>query len=220
MHKPPSGGGQRMLRQAARRVAMLPALSARARGVVAGGSQRSNYFAEHRLGPPSPRPSATMQGPAHARKVDGGMLMQQSRLSFLGLAASPASSVGCSAGSFTRWVVVPWVAPMTAVLKAADKMIVVGAAMAGAALHEAAKAHATAIDGLGSKGVLSQADLAAINAGLRKAVASVPTSKVMDVYKAMATVIGSSPVPNYLFPTVNPNDAQAAYNAFLELMTS
>merc|ERR1712157_552090 len=70
-----------------------------------------------------------------------------------------------------------------AVLKAVDKMIVMGAAM---------------------------------NAGLGKAVASVPTSKVMDVYNAMAKVIGDSPVPNYLYSTVNPNDAQAAYNAFLE----
>merc|ERR1712146_366364 len=58
--------------------------------------------------------------------------------------------------------------------------------------------------------------MGAINAGLGKAVASVPTSKVMDVYNAMAKVIGNSPVPNYLYSTVNPNDAQAAYNAFLE----
>merc|ERR1712190_425183 len=48
-----------------------------------------------------------------------------------------------------------------AVLKAVDKMIVMGAAMDG-------------------EGVLSQADFEAINAGLGKAVASVPTSKVMD----------------------------------------
>merc|ERR1712084_171353 len=68
------------------------------------------------------------------------------------------------------------------VLKAVDKMIVMGAA----------------IDGMDAKGVLSQADFEAINAGLGKAVASVPTSKVMDVYNAMAKVIGNSPVPNYL----------------------
>ena len=103
-----------------------------------------------------------------------------------------------------------------AVLKAVDKMIVMGAAMNGAALQEAAKAHVKAIDGMDAKGVLSQADFEAINAGLGKAVASVPTSKVMDVYNAMAKVIGDSPVPNYLYSTVNPNDAQAAYNAFLE----
>merc|ERR1711862_969518 len=42
------------------------------------------------------------------------------------------------------------------------------------------------------------------------------TSKVMDVYNAMAGVVGSSPVPNYLYSQVNPQDAQAAYNALLE----
>merc|ERR1711920_226555 len=103
-----------------------------------------------------------------------------------------------------------------AVLKAVDKMIVMGAAMDGAALQEAAKAHVKAIDGMDAKGVLSQADFEAINAGLGKAVASVPTSKVMDVYNSMAKVIGDSPVPNYLYSSVNSQDAQAAYNALLE----
>merc|ERR1712056_157675 len=74
------------------------------------------------------------------------------------------------------------------VMKAVDKMIVMGSAMDGAALK----------------------------AGLGKAIASVPTSKVMDVYNAMAKVVGSSPVPNYLYSQVNPQDAQAAYNALLE----
>merc|ERR1712047_167065 len=49
-----------------------------------------------------------------------------------------------------------------------------------------------------------------------KAIASVPTSKVMDVYNAMASIIGSSPVPNYLYSSVKPQDAQAAYNALIE----
>merc|ERR1712203_427202 len=39
---------------------------------------------------------------------------------------------------------------------------------------------------------------------------------VMDVYNAMAKVVGNSGVPNKLFSTVNPNDAQAAYSALLE----
>merc|ERR1712039_870262 len=81
------------------------------------------------------------------------------------------------------------------VMKAVDKMIVMGSAMDGAALKEAAQAHVKAIDGVDAKGVLSQADFEAINAGLGKAIASVPTSKVMDVYNAMAGVVGSSPVP-------------------------
>merc|ERR1712050_203428 len=102
------------------------------------------------------------------------------------------------------------------VMKAVDKMIVMGSAMDSAALKEAAQAHVKAIEGVDAKGVLSQGDFEAINAGLGKAIASVPTSKVMDVYNAMANVVGSSPVPNYLYSQVNPQDAQAAYNALLE----
>merc|ERR1712066_641553 len=102
------------------------------------------------------------------------------------------------------------------VMKAVDKMIVMGSAMDGAALKEAALAHVKAIDGVDAKGVLSQSDFEAINTGLGKAIASVPTSKVMDVYNAMAKVVGDSPVPNYLYSQVNPQDAQAAYNALLE----
>merc|ERR1712151_199465 len=102
------------------------------------------------------------------------------------------------------------------VLKAVDKMIVMGAAMDGAALQEAANVHAKAIEGLDAKGLLSQGDFQAINAGLGKAIASVPTGKVMDVYNAMAKLVGDSPVPNYLYSTVDPQNAQAAYNALLE----
>lgn len=101
-------------------------------------------------------------------------------------------------------------------MKAVDKMIVMGAAMDGAALQDAAKAHAKAIEGMDAKGVLTLADYTAVNAGLGKAISSVPTNTVMDVYNSMAKLIGSAPVPNKLYSTVNPNDAQAAYNAFLE----
>merc|ERR1712207_55267 len=101
------------------------------------------------------------------------------------------------------------------VMKAVDKMIVMGAAMDGGALKEAAEAHVKAINGVDAKGVLSQSDFEAINAGLGKAIASVPTSKVMDVYNAFAGIV-SPVVPNYLYSSVSPNDAQAAYNALLE----
>merc|ERR1712113_389147 len=110
---------------------------------------------------------------------------------------------------------IPGASPQT-VMKAVDKMIVMGAAMDGGALKEAAEAHVKAINGVDAKGVLSQSDFEAINAGLGKAIASVPTSKVMDVYNAMSGVLGSSPVPNYLYSSVKPQDAQAAYNALLE----
>merc|ERR1712070_1355927 len=110
---------------------------------------------------------------------------------------------------------IPGKSPQEA-MKAVDKMIVMGSAMDGVALKEAAQAHVKAIDGVDAKGVLSQGDFEAINAGLGKAIASVPTSKAMDVYNSMAGLIGSSPVPNYLYSQVNPQDAQAAYNALLE----
>merc|ERR1712183_1045407 len=100
--------------------------------------------------------------------------------------------------------------------KAIGKMIDMGAAMDTELLKEAAQAHVKAIDGVDAKGVLSQGDFEAINAGLGKAIASGPTSKVMDVYNSMAGLIGSSPVPNYLYSQVNPQDAQAAYNSLLE----
>merc|ERR1712003_153245 len=101
-------------------------------------------------------------------------------------------------------------------MKAVDKMIVMGSKMDGGALREAALAHAKAIEGMDAKGVLSQADFEAINTGLGKAIASVPTNTVMDVYNEMAKLVGSSPVPNYLFSKVNPQDAMAAYNGLLE----
>merc|ERR1719433_532911 len=101
-------------------------------------------------------------------------------------------------------------------MKAIDKMIVMGSKMDGAALREAALAHAKAIDGMDSRGVLSQADFEAINTGLGKAIASVPTSTVMDVYNAMDKLVGGSPIPNFMFSKVNPNDAIAAYNGLME----
>ena len=45
--------------------------------------------------------------------------------------------------------------------------------------------------------------------------ASVPTSKVMDCYNDWAGILNAA-VPNKLFSTVNPLDAQAAAKAFYE----
>merc|ERR1711988_1133325 len=93
-------------------------------------------------------------------------------------------------------------------LKAIDKALVMGAAMDGAALVKA-------IGDMDAKGVTTQADFEAINAGLGKAIASVPTSKVMDVYNAFSKIV-SPDVPNYLYSSVNPQHAMAAYNGLLE----
>merc|ERR1712087_241443 len=101
------------------------------------------------------------------------------------------------------------------VLKAIDKALVMGSAMDGASLKEAAEAHHRAIGSVDAKLVTSASDFEAINAGLGKAIASVPTSKVMDVYNAFSGILNPV-VPNFLYSSVNPNDAQKAYNALLE----
>merc|ERR1712129_515089 len=63
--------------------------------------------------------------------------------------------------------------------------------------------------------VASAADYEAVNAALGRAVASVPTSKVMDVYNAFASVTNPA-VPSKLFSTVSAIDANAAAKAFYE----
>merc|ERR1719160_1251368 len=103
------------------------------------------------------------------------------------------------------------------VLKAVDKMIVMGSKMDGAALQEAARAHVKAIQRMDSKGVLSKADLASILAGLGKAISSVPESTVMDVYNEMSTVVGgdNGQIPKFVYAKQNPAEAMAAYSALV-----
>merc|ERR1712050_334501 len=100
-------------------------------------------------------------------------------------------------------------------LKAVDKTIVMGAAMDGNALKAGAEAHHKAIGSIDGSGVTSASDFEAINNALSHMVASVPTSKVMDVYNAWAGIISPSE-PNKLFASVNPLDANAAAKAFYE----
>merc|ERR1711879_596402 len=100
------------------------------------------------------------------------------------------------------------------VLKAIDKALVMGAAMDGAALTEAAEAHHKAIGSVDAKLVTSAGDFEGITAALGKVIASVPTSQVMDVYNAFGKIVNPV-VPNYLYASVNPADAQAAYAALL-----
>merc|ERR1719432_388644 len=100
------------------------------------------------------------------------------------------------------------------VLKAIDKALVMGASMDGKLLQDAAMAHHKAIGGMDDKLVASLSDFTAVNAALGKAIASVPTSQVMDVYNFFGKIV-SPVIPNYLYSTVNPGDAQAAYGALL-----
>merc|ERR1711879_834591 len=100
------------------------------------------------------------------------------------------------------------------VLKAIDKALVMGASIDGKLLKEGAEAHHKAIGSSDAKLVTSAADFAAVNAALGKMIASVPTSQVMDVYNAFGKIVNPV-VPNYLYSSVNPADAQAAYAALL-----
>merc|ERR1712012_628960 len=100
-------------------------------------------------------------------------------------------------------------------LKAIDKALVMGASMDGNLLKQAAEAHHKAIGSIDGKLVTSAGDYESVNAALGKAIASVPTGQVMDVYNAFSRIVNPS-IPNYLYSTVNPNDAQAAYSAFLK----
>jgi len=144
--------------------------------------------------------------------------------------SSPAGAIDgaaakLSAAAYPFLKDVDWLSPLytkplpgvsaSKALKAVDKAIVMGSAMDGNLLKAAAEAHHKAIGTIDGKGVTSAADFEAVNAALGKAVASVPTSKVMDVYNAFAGLVAPS-VPNQLFSTVNPLDAQAAAKAFYE----
>merc|ERR1711904_684208 len=107
----------------------------------------------------------------------------------------------------------PGVSPNQA-LKAIDKALVMGASMDGKLLKDAAEAHHKAIGSVDAKLVTSASDFEAVNAALGKVIASVPTSQVMDVYNSFGKIVNPV-VPNYLFSSVNPGDAQAAYAALL-----
>merc|ERR1712087_264531 len=146
------------------------------------------------------------------------------------LSTSAASNIGAAAGKLSSAAYpflkdVDWTSDLASkplpgaspqqVLKAIDKALVMGSAMDGAALKEAAEAHHKAIGSIDAKLVTSQSDFEAINAGLGKAIASVPTSKVMDVYNSFNGIL-SPVIPNYLFSSVSPGDAQKAYGALME----
>jgi len=99
--------------------------------------------------------------------------------------------------------------------KAVDKVLVMGAAMDGLELRNAAQAHVKAIDGMDASGVATKADYEAILLGIGKTVATVPARNVLDVFNAFKDVT-SPQVPGYLMSTVQSADAAAAYKGFLE----
>eukprot|EP00494_Astrolonche_serrata_P012611 UN12715 len=70
-----------------------------------------------------------------------------------------------------------------------------GSAIDGNLLKAAAEAHHKAIGSIDAQGVTSAADYEALNAALGRVIASVPASKVMDVYNSFSGVVGSQ-IPN------------------------
>merc|ERR1712107_870043 len=102
------------------------------------------------------------------------------------------------------------------VLKAIDKMLVMGAAMDPAALKAGVLAHSKAIQNVDGKGVTTLADYTATNAAIGHMVASAGTAKTMDVYNAFAKFNLGKDVGPYMMSKVTQSDAEAAYKAFLE----
>merc|ERR1711948_104407 len=99
--------------------------------------------------------------------------------------------------------------------KAIATAIDMGAAMDSKLLKAGVEAHHKAIGSAGSSGVTSKADFEAINAALGRMIASVPESKVMDVYNSFSGLV-SGDVPSYLMSTVKEADAKAAYAALMD----
>merc|ERR1712176_513018 len=140
------------------------------------------------------------------------------------LGAIDSAAAKLSSASYPLIKSVPWdsdvfTKPLPGVtaneaLKAIDKALVMGASMDGKLLQEAADAHHKAIGSVDAKLVTSAGDFEAVNAALGKVIASVPTSQVMDVYNAFGKIV-SPVVPSFLYSSVNPGDAQAAYAALL-----
>mmetsp|Transcript_2943 Transcript_2943/g.6203 ORF Transcript_2943/g.6203 Transcript_2943/m.6203 type:complete len:362 (-) Transcript_2943:162-1247(-) len=111
----------------------------------------------------------------------------------------------------------PGSAPAADVVKAIAKTIDMGVAMDSKLLNAGVEAHHKAIVPILKSGklVLPKSDFEAICASIGRMVASVPESKVMDVYNSFSKVVDPK-VPGYLMKTVKEADAKAAYAAFMD----
>ena len=101
-----------------------------------------------------------------------------------------------------------------AVTRAIDRMLAMGAPMAGKLLNEAAEAHHKARGGMDAKLVTTEADYTVVSAAFGKAIASVPSSQVRGVYNSFAKLVSGS-VSNKLSSTVNPAEAVKAYDGLI-----
>merc|ERR1712071_309189 len=144
--------------------------------------------------------------------------LSPAKLDAVGAAAGKLSSASYPFIKDVDWTSDLFLKPLPGVsgkaaLELTDKMIVMGASMDPKLLKDAAEAHHKAIGSIDAKGVTSAADYEAVNAALGKLIASVPQSKVVEVFNAFKALAGPD-VPNNLFQTVNAGDAVSAYSAF------
>merc|ERR1719399_2800999 len=109
----------------------------------------------------------------------------------------------------------PGKADAVAWAKAVGKMIDMGASMDPKLLQAGASAHHNAIINLPADGVCPENKLAEILAALGRMIASVPESKVMDVYNSVGALVDPG-VPGDLMSTVKEADAKAAYAALVD----
>merc|ERR1712117_624476 len=121
----------------------------------------------------------------------------------IGVAAAKLSAESYPFLKSVDWLSPIYLKPLPGVsadkaLKAVDKAIVMGSAMDGQLLKQAAAAHHKAIGSIDATGVTSAADYEAVNAALGRVVASVPKSTVMDVYNYFAGMVDSS-IPLNMF---------------------
>jgi len=140
------------------------------------------------------------------------------------LGAIDSAAAKLSSASYPLIKSVPWDADVfskplpgitpNAALKAIDKALVMGAAMDGKLLQDAAMAHHKALEGMDSNLVATEEDYTAVNAALGKLIASVPQNQVMDVFNSFKAITNPV-VPNLLYSKVDPGAAQAAYGALL-----
>jgi len=101
-----------------------------------------------------------------------------------------------------------------AALKGVQSALEMSVAMDPKVLHGAVEAHHKAIAGIDGKGIPTEADYAAINAGIGQLIATTPQGKTMDVYNSFAKIT-SPDVGKYMMAMVDSKDAKAAYEALL-----
>jgi len=101
-----------------------------------------------------------------------------------------------------------------AALKGVQSALEMGVAMDSKALHSAVEAHHKAIAGVDAKGIPTEADYAAINAGIGQLIATTPSVKTMYVYNSFAKIV-TPDVGKYMMAMVDSKDAKASYEALM-----